>query len=492
MCDRGDGAATHIVPKVVGAIGFLSGAKVLGDFLLLVTIVVLSRTFGQVGVGQYSFAIGITGFFAVFADFGFFTFTIKELSRLKDPVRQLSTIVTLRVILSVVVLVLLTLIVPFLPIGRESKIIIILIGLYQLLSRIGLGLGAAFIAVDEMRIAASLEILLYTTLTVASTTLLLTGQPLIVAVAAFPAASAVQIVIAYRAVVRRFGGLHITTDWKSLTATYREVMPYGMSLLSYQVSGRTDLVALGLILNEASAGIYNIAYRIVQIPLYLAHFAAVALLPTGVRLYATHPSQASRLYEGVLRWVVILGVLAGAWTYVLAPGIVTSVFGTSFQAAVFPLQLLGGALLFMSVNQMLAHLLIAVDRQRLQVRCQWIGSAVNIAANVTLIGLLGVVGAALARIASEAVISVMYGIALRDLVDWWRVGSRVVMSGASCVGFVVIVVAAGSVPAWAAVGGGTAIYVAVLLMFGSIRRNEAMALRVVARSVARRAVSANP
>ena len=48
---------------------FLAAARAVGDGIMFVLFVALSRVFGQEGAGRYSFAIGFAGFFAIFADF---------------------------------------------------------------------------------------------------------------------------------------------------------------------------------------------------------------------------------------------------------------------------------------------------------------------------------------------------------------------------------------------------------------------------------------
>ena len=50
--------------------GFLTVGKTVGDCFTFLMFVIISRAYGQEGIGQYSFAIAFTGFFAIFADFG--------------------------------------------------------------------------------------------------------------------------------------------------------------------------------------------------------------------------------------------------------------------------------------------------------------------------------------------------------------------------------------------------------------------------------------
>ena len=42
--------------------------------------ITISRSFGQEGVGLYTFAMALTGFFAVFADFGLYHLSVRQIS----------------------------------------------------------------------------------------------------------------------------------------------------------------------------------------------------------------------------------------------------------------------------------------------------------------------------------------------------------------------------------------------------------------------------
>ena len=48
--------------KIFKNFSFLTIGKVSGDFFTFILFIVLSRKFGQEGIGQYSFAVGLGGF----------------------------------------------------------------------------------------------------------------------------------------------------------------------------------------------------------------------------------------------------------------------------------------------------------------------------------------------------------------------------------------------------------------------------------------------
>jgi O-antigen/teichoic acid export membrane protein len=66
-----------MAPQIFRNFSFLAIGKTLGDAFTFLLFVVLSQTFGQEGIGQYSFAMALTGFFVVFADFGLYNLSIK-------------------------------------------------------------------------------------------------------------------------------------------------------------------------------------------------------------------------------------------------------------------------------------------------------------------------------------------------------------------------------------------------------------------------------
>jgi O-antigen/teichoic acid export membrane protein len=104
------------VRKLFQNFGFLTMSKTLGDVFSFLLFVLLSRSFGQEGIGQYSFAMCFTGFFTVLAAFGLYDFSVKELSRSRDSLGVFyGPVILLRFVLSGAVFGFLLLILPFIP-----------------------------------------------------------------------------------------------------------------------------------------------------------------------------------------------------------------------------------------------------------------------------------------------------------------------------------------------------------------------------------------
>lgn len=85
--------------------GYLTIGKLFADGTTFLFFLVLARTYGQEGIGQYSFAMALTGVLSVFADFGIQTLSIKNLSRYRDQVTTYyGRLLAVRLLLSAMVI----------------------------------------------------------------------------------------------------------------------------------------------------------------------------------------------------------------------------------------------------------------------------------------------------------------------------------------------------------------------------------------------------
>ena len=74
--------------KILRNFGFLTTGRILGDLFIFVLFVVISRKFGKEGIGNYSFAIALTGFFMILASFGLTKLSIKVMSCRQENVNR--------------------------------------------------------------------------------------------------------------------------------------------------------------------------------------------------------------------------------------------------------------------------------------------------------------------------------------------------------------------------------------------------------------------
>ena len=453
--------------------------KLLGDAFLFVTIVVLSRLFGEVGIGRYAFAIGYTGFFAVFSDYGLSTLTLKELGRDDVSVEErVNGLFTLRLLLSALVFIALVGSLRFVPIDAEDKPIVALIGAYQILQRNFAGMYAVLVGRQKSRAAALLYSSQYAGIALAVACVALISRDFLVTIATFPAMALGQLIVSYLIVTPR---LRVTSRASTLTGLYRESHAYGLGVLVAQINSRTDIVLLGFFIGAAVSGIYGVAYQVVMLPLSIPVFVALALLPVGSGIFARNGAELGGLYRAALNWTSLLSIPAALGLWLIAPLAIPMVFGLGFAESVTVVRVIAIVLFLGSLSRVMSPFLFAANRQVARTKSLWVAATVNVACNLVLIPHLGALGAALSLTISEGLLVVLFATSLRSLLGWPSIGRRVFMSTIASLAFFVPLQLLGPLPLFVVLPVAVIIYCAAISCFKEVRSNEFTTLRAALR-----------
>jgi len=461
--------------RILRNFSFLTIGKTLGDAITFIFFVVLSRAFGQEGIGQYSFAMAVTGFLVVFADFGLYNFSIKEISQRTDSTEEYyGRILSLRLILAAGVLVLLLLLLPFLPFPRETKFIITLIGAYQVMYTLVNGFAAVSVAREDMHLAGLLEVSLRMLNALGGITVVIIGGSLVIALSILPAITFGYIFVAYRMVTKKYGRLRFATSWLYLTRTLRAAIPYALFIFLRQLSTRADIVFLGFFLGATAAGTYNAAYRLVFLLMFLSYFAGLTLLPVASKLYVNSRKELQALYHKSLNLMILIALPTASGLCLVAPDLINLIFGKAFAESALVLRYLAWLVLLAFVKSIMGIFLTSCDQQVERTRGQWTAAWVNVLGNVVLIPIIGIKGAAIATLISETILVVFFAVRIKTVLGfgWPRIGSKLAMSGIATMSFCLPFAIFSSLSLGIVIPVSILLYLVALVLFREIRRNE--------------------
>jgi O-antigen/teichoic acid export membrane protein len=457
-------------------LGFVTSGKIAGDLCTFVFFVVLSRHYGQEGLGQYSLAMALTGFLLVLAEFGLGALSIQQLSRHPRTFRDFfGDMIVLRLILASASLLLLLLALPWLPASGEAGRILLLIGLYHALLPLADGYAGAFVAREQMHGAALLHFSLRAVSAAAGSAVALAGGSLALAVAMLPLATALHALAGHLWVARRWGAPSLRIRPAALARSLREASPYALSGLLFQLSARVDIVLLGLLVGAAAAGLYNAAYRIVFLPMFLAHLASLAVFPMASRFFVESRPQLSPLYQEVVRAVTLAAVPAAAGLWVIAPALIRALYGPDFVESVPILRLLAPLVLLSALKSAMEVFMMSSEMQRVRASVQAKAALLSGAGNLIVIPLFWGAGAALMALVAELLLVTLLARRLAPVVGWPRIGSRLLMAAAAALAFSVPLARWPSLGLVFAVPFAVVVYVGVLLLFRAIREREGRA-----------------
>ena len=239
----------------------------------------------------------------------------------------------------------------------------------------------------------------------------------------------------------------------------------------------SDLIFLRAFRDRGDVGLYAVAYTLISFLLNLGWAYSQSLLPTLTRLEADG-EDAGGLFQTAQAQVfaVTAPIAIGGW--LVSGPLLESLFGTEYVAAGAALAVLVWSVPISLVRSVSLAALIARERQDMVLRTTTSSAVVNIALNVLLIPRWGVLGAAYATVATEAMRGVL------ALTFTTREGypglpvRRFLPSAVAAVIMALAVWATGGASVWLRVGVGAVTFAAALTALGGLRFRGGVQLSV--------------
>jgi O-antigen/teichoic acid export membrane protein len=460
------------VLRIFRNFGYLTAGKFLGDGFTFVFFIILARTFGQEGIGQYSFAMALTGVLVVLADFGIYNLSVKDMSRDKDQVaKYYGRLLAVRLLLSATTLAVLLLISSLLTFPGEMTRTILLIGVYQVSLTLVDGFGAVFVAREDMRVTSLLECSLRVTTSLVGISVVLLGGALTLAVASLPVVTTIHVAVGYLYTVRHCGPIPVSVTVAAVRQVLRDALPYAIHALLEQLSSRVSLLFVGFMLGTAAAGVFNAAYRVIIVLLFVPAFAGLAIFPVASRLYVSSREQLQQLYRSTLNLIIVVGLPMTAGIWLIAPELIEILYGSEFLESTGVLRWLAWLILAVFVRSVTAIFLTACDRQKYVTKSYLVVACIGGAIHYWLIVEFGVKGAAIATLLAEVLLIVLLGSELKALLEWQKIALLLVISGTAVAAFLVPLLVWNILPLGVTILCAGLVYCVIMFLFTDIRRS---------------------
>lgn len=189
----------------------------------------------------------------------------------------------------------------------------------------------------------------------------------------------------------------------------KQTWPFGLAGVFHLVYFQSDVILLKYLDGDEAAGIYNVAFLIMTAVYMLPSVIFQKFLLPKIHRWASHDrTQFYQVYRSGNKIMLFVGVLAMLSIWLLAPWGVVLLFDHSYLGAVLPLTILalGAPIRFVATS--VGSVLVTLEHMRAKVLYMGITAVINIGLNLWLIPLYGVAGAAVATVASEVVLLLLY------------------------------------------------------------------------------------
>lgn len=204
--------------------------------------------------------------------------------------------------------------------------------------------------------------------------------------------------------LRRLAPLPWPRDRALYGRLFREALPLGIMNILALLYLRIDTVILSRLAGETAVAQYGAMYRLTETALAVAIAISATSLPLlAARLGQGPPAEGVALYQRSFRLLLAYATLAACLLTLLAEPLVRGLYGMAYVESAGVLVVLAWAILFMSLNILQTVAIIALDRSAVVTAIALVNLVVNVGLNLVLIPRLGVMGAAISTVGTEAI-----------------------------------------------------------------------------------------
>jgi O-antigen/teichoic acid export membrane protein len=203
------------------------------------------------------------------------------------------------------------------------------------------------------------------------------------------------------------GEMHLQgVDIRSVTKFYRNTFWLFLYGIAFQVYFKIDVLMLNAFKDASEVGLYTAAYKFFEVFLFVPALIMGVLFPSFSRI--TDRDVYARWVKEIQRYLSVFGMAIVLLFFVLSDQIIGLSYGSAFGGSASILRVLALTLALYFVNCVWPMSLNSRGFEKSTLLCLGIGIAANVSLNLWLIPLLGAMGAALATLFAELIVSICY------------------------------------------------------------------------------------
>jgi len=377
---------------------WLAIAEGIGRFLKLILIIYVARILGATEYGKFTFALAFVSLFAIFSDLGISQITAREFSRDKEKEKEFSSILSLKLLLSIATLALILIGSFFITLDPIIRGMIWILGVYIIVSSFSQVIYAFFQARQKMEYQAWTKILEAAIVTGAGFYVLFYFPSVLNLSFSYLFAGLVALI--FILLFFHFKVYRLCLGWqKSIWQRFLAMSwPLALAGVFGAIYTNTDSTMMGYFGQITQVGFYNAAYRVIGVSLIPSGLIGISFFPVLSRFFAESKERLQRAWNYYLESMIFLAIPILVGGIVLAPKIIDLVYDPSYFPSILAFQIL----LMMAGISFLAspfgQILIVANQQQ---KLFWItlaGAIVNVILNLILIPKYSLYGAATATV----------------------------------------------------------------------------------------------
>lgn len=398
--------------RILANAGWLMLSQVVTWSISSVQAIVLPRHFGAETAGHLHIALSLWAIAGLFVSFGTDLTLSRRVARGEaDLDTVVGTTIGLRVAFHLVAFGVLAGFVTAVGYATPVLTAVAIYGVAQLLLQTSGVFETALYGLEHMKTVSGVRIAVRLVRTSLVLSLVIAGLAFEQVILSSIVAGAFAFVLRWRA-LRRVRRVRLRFDRPVARELLRESRPLLLNRLARNLYTQLDVVLISLLVSETVVGWYVAGDILFGTLLFVPNIVGAAVFPALSRLYVSDAESGSRVTRRIFHLLMALVIPLGFGVVAIAQPLVDLLFGSNFSDSGTVLMVFGIVVTLTSLNTVLGQQLIARNQERPLTRVMVVAVVIAVPVDIALIWWTqaefenGAIGAALAFVATEAIILV--------------------------------------------------------------------------------------
>lgn len=399
------------------------GKVVTASSTLLITLLI-GRSLGPAGFGEFTKIFVFVGYFYTFADFGLnsifvklanFTSEVKNFHHLGGASSLFKVLLGLRLVMALTLTAVAIFITFFLPYNQQAstgfsplvKTGIVIASLTIITQALFTTGNAYFQKKLRYDLSAVATIVGSLVMVLASAIIFMTTRSLLAFVSIYILGGLTYVAVSFFLISKKFDqGLYPTFDFSGSKKLLYSAWPIGVALVLNLLYFRVDVLILASFRSSAEVGLYGLGYQFFEAALAVPIFFTNSLYPLLARVFDKNVEKFKKI---ISNWIIYLLAFSIVLTVflLLVSFLIPVLYDPRFEDSKTALQILAFGMPFFFLSALFWHVLIIQNKQKLLIYIYAAGAIFNLAANLIFIPVFGYRAAAVTTVVSEAFIMLL-------------------------------------------------------------------------------------
>ncbi|MBI1936237.1 flippase [Candidatus Woesearchaeota archaeon] len=387
----------------------LSFAELVSKLLQFAIMVYAARQLDKESFGVFSFALAFSFIAVIFADLGINTYLIREIARdKKRAAKYYGSAFLVKTGLAIATFFLIFAVLWLLGYPQQSRIVAYLVWLFAILSSFTDLSYSVFRSFERMGYDSFIKILRMVILTALTFYVLSNGYGVVAFSLSFVVTEIAIFLVSLSLVFSRFIKPVFGFSFSSAKSLLKSSIPFGLAIVFGSVYFYISSVMLSKIKGNVEVASFGAAYNLVLALLFVPAIYTTAVYPVMSRYFGKDDVSLKFIFIKSWKYLYMIGLPISFGIFLLADSIISILYGTKYASSALALKIVAWFVFIKFVNYLLGITLYSINAQNGRMSAQGVTAVFNVILNFALIPYYGFVGAAIATLATEIFLFVVY------------------------------------------------------------------------------------